>query len=90
MPNDSMMFPASNPQLAEMGREANLRVFSISAGCVGAAAHVADGIAVVWASALDEQPLNRAFIFNSAWKPQREDVRHKSRSTRFKGNCNDQ
>jgi hypothetical protein len=27
MPNGSMMFPASNPQLAEMGREANSRVF---------------------------------------------------------------
>jgi hypothetical protein len=84
-----MMFPASNLQFAEMGREASLRVCSVSALLIGAATTLPMGSQSFWAPALDEQPLNPAFIFNSAWKPQREDVRHNSRSTRFKGNCND-
>jgi hypothetical protein len=45
MPNGSMMFPASNPQLAEMGRETNLRV--LNRRMMGRRRHVADWIAVV-------------------------------------------
>ena len=45
MLNGSMMFPASNPQLAEMGRETNLRV--LNRRMIGRRRHVADWIAVV-------------------------------------------
>jgi hypothetical protein len=45
MPNGSMMFLASNPQLAEMGREANLRV--LNRRVMGRRRNVADWIAVV-------------------------------------------
>jgi hypothetical protein len=43
IPNGSMMFPASNLQFAEMGREANLRVCSVSALLIGAAAMLPTG-----------------------------------------------
>ena len=45
MLNGSMMFPPSNPQLAEMGRETNLRV--LNRRMIGRRRHVADWIAVV-------------------------------------------
>jgi hypothetical protein len=52
MPNGSMMFPALNWQLAEMGRKANVRGFLNWGAIARHRRHVADGIAVVWASAL--------------------------------------
>ena len=72
-------------QLAEMWRAGNLHGRSIGGGLVAAAKR--RRMRHDWAPAPGERQLNPAFIFNSAWEAQRDDVREtRVGTTRFKRN----